>query len=229
MIREHVVGVEARTGRGKNECRRIRRTGKVPGIVYGMDLDPFAVSVASRTIEDILRTSTGRNTIFTLSLVGSEKKSTREVMIKDLQRDPVSELLLHVDFVRVDMENLVTVNVPVNLVGTPEGVKNEGGVVDFMKRHVEVECLPAEIPEQIDLDVSELHLNQHAMVKELQVGEGIKILDDPTSPVLSVVAPRGLEVAEVEEEEAEEAAEGDAEEGAEEAKPAAEGDETPES
>jgi large subunit ribosomal protein L25 len=221
MSTETVVGVAARQDSGKNVCRRLRREGNIPGIVYGMDLDPFAVTVSERTINDVLSLKTGRNTIFTLSLEGSDKKSTREVMIKDLQRDPVTERLVHVDFIRVDMQKAVTVGVPIRLVGTPEGVKNEGGLIDFIQRQVMVECLPDRIPEQIDLDVSELHLNQNALIKDLQEVEGVEILDDPDSPVMGVIAPRGLEVeeaaAEEEVEEGEEAAEDKEEEGAKEA------------
>jgi large subunit ribosomal protein L25 len=227
MISKEVVDVEAREGRGKNENRRLRARNMIPGIVYGMDLDPFAIAVSPRRIDEILATRTGRNTIFTLSLVGSDKKSTRAVMIKDLQRDPVKEHLLHVDFVRINLEKPVSIKVPINLVGTPEGVKNEGGVIDFITRQVAIECLPTEIPEQIDLDVVGLHLNQNGLVKDLQAGDNIKVLDDPSAPILAVIAPRGLEVAEVEEEAEEEAEEGaapaEAKEGEEAATPDSQG------
>ena len=131
---QQVVSVDSREDRGKNACRRLRAGGKVPGNVYGMDLDSFAVSVEARRIEEILRLGSGRNTIFTLSL--GDGKDTRAVMLRELQRDPVSERLVHVDFLRVDPTKTVNVQVPVHLVGTPEGVKNEGGFMDHVLREV---------------------------------------------------------------------------------------------
>jgi large subunit ribosomal protein L25 len=206
-----VVGVDAREGKGKNACRRMRATGKVPGNVYGMKLDSFAVSVEARRIEEILRLGSGRNTIFTLSL--GDGQQSRAVMLRELQRDPVSERLVHVDFLRVDPTKKVHVQVPVRLLGTPEGVKNEGGVIDFVHREVEVSCLPSAIPEHLDVDVSHLHINQNVAVKELTATEGVEILDD-LETILAVVASPRVEVEEApeaEEVEAEAAAEGAAE------------------
>jgi len=144
-------------------------------------------------IEALLKLERGVNTIFSLALVGQERR--REAMIKELQRDPVSELPVHVDFVRVDLTKAMHVRIPIRLVGTPDGVKNEGGVTDFVQRDVSVECLPGDIPEHLDVDVSELHINQHVALKDLSVGEGVQILDDPEQIVAVVVPPRVEEVA----------------------------------
>ena len=204
-----VVSVDSREDRGKNACRRLRTTGKVPGNVYGMNLDSFAVSVESRRVEQILRLGSGRNTIFTLSL--GDGKDSRAVMLRELQRDPVSERLVHVDFLRVDPTKTVHVQVPVRLVGIPEGVKNDGGVVDFVHRQVEVACLPSAIPDHLDVDISHLNINQNIAVKELaEVAAGVEILDDPDT-ILAVVASPRAEV--VETPETEEGAEADAAEG----------------
>ncbi len=186
MISNSVVEVEARKERGKNANRRLRRAGRVPGVVYGMGLDPFAISVSPKRVLEILQTDAGRNSIFTLALEGADAKQSRAAMIKDLQRDPVSQSLIHVDFVRVDLDKKVTVDVPLRIVGVPFGVKNEGGMLDFVHRQVEVECLPGNIPEHIDLDVTELHVNQHLSVKDLVVTGDFAILDDPESTVVSV-------------------------------------------
>ena len=205
------VEVESRSERGKNEARRIRAQGRIPGNVYGMELAPYAISVDPRRVEEVLQLGSGRNTILRLSLAGG--KESRDVMLRELQRDPVTDQLVHVDFVRVDRAKPVTVAVPVNLVGTPFGVKNEGGIMDFIQRQVEVSCLPFVIPEHLDVNVSELHLNQHVAVKDLHVGEGISVLDDPEA-ILAVVAPTRAEVAEeaaVAAEGEEEAAEGEPE------------------
>ena len=183
-----VVPVEARTERGKNASRRLRARGLVPGTVYGMKLDPFAVVVERRRVDEILSLASGRNTIFTLSL--GEGQQSRAVMLRELQRDPLSEKLVHVDFIRVDPTKRIHVRVPVRLTGTPLGVKNEGGVMEFVHREVEVACLPSAIPEHLDVDVSELHNGQHVSVKDLQGLEGIEILDDPEAILAVVAAPR---------------------------------------
>src|SRR4029077_14012392 len=129
-----------------------------------------------------------RNTIFTLSLTGQDR--SRAVMIKALQRDPVTERLVHVDFVRVDLSRSVRVNVPVRLIGLAEGVKTDGGLLEFVLRQVEVQCLPSDIPEHLDLDGAGLHLNQHLSVHDLPVRERVTILDDPEAIVCVVAVPK---------------------------------------
>jgi len=183
-----VVSVNSREDRGKNFCRRLRKGGKVPGNVYGMNLDSFAVSVEGRRVEEILRLGSGRNTIITLSL--GDGKDSRAVMLRELQRDPVSERLVHVDFLRVDTTKTVHVQVPIHLVGTPEGVKIDGGVVDFVHRQVEVACLPSAIPDHLEVDISHLLINQNIAVKELVTGEGVEILDPPETILAVVASPR---------------------------------------
>jgi len=196
-----VVTVETRDEFGKNACRRLRAAGKIPATVYGMNMPSFSVAVDPRGVEEVIRMSSGRNTIFTLSLAGGEQ--SRAVMLREMQRDPVSESLVHVDFVRVDPDKRIQVRVPVRLVGTPEGVKNEAGLMDFVHREVEVACLPAAIPEHLDVDVSHLHLNQHVSIKELHVEEGVEIVDDPETILAVVAAPRVEVVEAPAEEEAE--------------------------
>ncbi|HKQ59692.1 MAG TPA: 50S ribosomal protein L25 [Candidatus Polarisedimenticolaceae bacterium] len=187
-----MVEVQSREERGKNACRRLRARGRVPGTVYGMQRDPVAISVPPRPIEELLRLESGRNTIFTLST--GESGQSREVMIRDLQRDPVSDLLLHVDFLRVDLSKLMTVRVPVHLTGLPLGVKNDGGILDFVHREITVECLPTGIPEHLDVDVSALLINQHVSVADLHAGEGVRIVDEPQTIIAVVTPPRAEEL-----------------------------------
>lgn len=184
-----MVGVETRTEFGKNACRRLRARGLVPATLYGLKRDAFALTVDPRRVEEILGRSTGRNTIFTLSLGGASDK-TRAVMLRELQRDPLTERLVHVDFIRVDPTKRIHVRVPVRLLGIPEGVKNEGGLLEHVHREVEVACLPTAIPEHLDLDVSHLHNNQHVAVKDLAQLEDIEIIDDPEMILAVVAAPR---------------------------------------
>jgi large subunit ribosomal protein L25 len=122
MSQDIVVEVEARTAQGKNAARRVRTTGMVPGILYGLDRPPFAVKANARRIEEILRLESGRNTVFRLQLQGADQP--RAVMIRDLQRDPVNDALVHVDFVRVDLAKRVQVEVPVRLIGVPARSKS---------------------------------------------------------------------------------------------------------
>jgi large subunit ribosomal protein L25 len=196
MIKNIVVEVEERKGLGKNAAGRCRREGKVPGIVYGLGLDPFPVAVPRRRVEDVLKLESGRNTIFTLQLQGQDR--SRAVIIRDLQRDPVSEKIDHVDFVRVDLERKIRVKVPIRLIGIPEGVKSEGGILEFIVREIEVECLPTEIPEHLDVDVSGLHINQNLSVEDLTAAANVKILDEPKSIIVVVAPPTAEEVAPVE-------------------------------
>lgn len=222
MKNTEVMEVQARQDRGTNANRRLRSEGMLPAIVYGMGLDPFPVAVAERSVEEILDTEAGRNSIFTLSLAGADGDNSRAVMIKDLQRDPVSERLLHVDFVRVDLDKTVQVQVPIHVVGVAFGVRNEGALMDFILREVTVECLPGDIPERFEVDVTDLHLNQQAHVSDLTVGERVKLLDDPKTTLVSIVPPKAAALAVEEEEAAEAEAEAEAAEegeGAEAEKP----------
>jgi large subunit ribosomal protein L25 len=164
----------------------------VPGNVYGLERAPFMVAVDPRRVEDLLRMERGVNTIFTLTLAG--ETSRREAMIKELQRDPLTDRPLHIDFVRVDLTRKMEVAVPIRLVGTPTGVKNEDGILDFVHREVALECLPTAIPEFLSVDVSELHVHQHVSIKDLVVPEGVRILEDPEQIVATVAPPRQEEL-----------------------------------
>lgn len=212
--------VVSRVEFGKNASRRVRVTGRIPANVYGMKMDSFAVTVDPREVESVLYSDSGRNTIFTLAMEGSD--SSRDVMLRELQRDPVTDRLIHVDFMRIDPKQELHISVPVELSGTPEGVRNESGILDFVHRKVEVTCLPDSIPENLVVDVSELHIGQHVSVKDLVVPEGVKILDDEEAILAVVAMPRAEEEEVVDEDavdEAEETTEGETED-----KPEADGE-----
>jgi len=193
MLTNTVVEVIRREEIGKNESRRLRAKGQVPGVVYGGDRDPVPISVDPRRLLDILRSETGENSLFTLKLGGTD--STRVVMIRDYQRDPVKGRLLHVDFVRIDLAKQIEVKVPVHVLGTPVGVKLEGGIVDHVIREVSVSCLPADIPGALTIDASEVHVGQHLSVRDIKISDNIRILDDPDQTVLVVALPKAEEVA----------------------------------
>ncbi len=208
-----MLEVETRDELGKGPNRRLRAAGRLPANVYGLGLKSFAISVEPRRVEELLRSATGRNTILTLAMKGADE--SRDVMIREIQRDPVHEGLRHIDFVRVDTDRKMQVRVPVKLVGSAEGVKNEGGLIDFIHREVLINCLPSAIPEHLDGDISELHIGQQLTVKDLQLPEHVEMIDD-LDMVLVVVAQPKVEEEPVEAEEevaaedAEEPAEGEA-------------------
>jgi large subunit ribosomal protein L25 len=179
-----VVEVDRREPGGSNASRRMRAAGRVPANVYGLDRPPFAVTVDPRKIEQVLHSPTGRNTIFTLSLEGGQQ--TRSVMLREIQRHPVTDALVHVDLLRFDPTKRIQVRVPVRLIGTPIGVRLESGILDFVHREVEVDCLPANIPEHLDVDVAELHVNQNVSVRNLTHDPDVRVLDAPDT-ILAVV------------------------------------------
>jgi large subunit ribosomal protein L25 len=184
--------VHPRTESGKNVNRRLRAQGLVPAVVYGGGKDPMPVQLDRRTLLDLLR-STGDNPIFLLQLAGTDKN--RHAMIREMQVHPVSRRVLHVDFQRVLMTEKVKVAVHVELHGTPVGVKVDGGLLDFVTRELHVSCTPDRIPARISVDVSALHIGQHVEAHEVQLPEGVELLDEPGRVIASVAHHKIAETA----------------------------------
>jgi large subunit ribosomal protein L25 len=189
---EFVVPAESRSETGKNVNRRLRSRGLIPGVVYAAGKDAVAVSVSPRQIVDILKSAAGENTLFDLDLGGSRRK----VILKEFQREPLRGQLLHADFYEVALDKRLEVKVHIELSGTPVGVKLQGGIVDFVTRELEVECLPADIPEKIAIDISHLEINKHLRVSDLTLGDKVKVLADPELVIVHVVLPKAEVVAE---------------------------------
>ncbi|HEY7410336.1 MAG TPA: 50S ribosomal protein L25/general stress protein Ctc [Vicinamibacteria bacterium] len=187
---EIVVAARSRNLMGKNANRRLRAEGFIPGVLYGAKQEAVALAVSPREIGAILRSASGENTLFELDLGGSRRK----VILKEFQVEPIKGRLLHADFYEVALDKLLTVSVHVEVTGTPVGVKVQGGVLDYVTRELEVECLPADIPERIVVDVSELEIGKHVRVSDLTAPKGVTILADPDIVVVHVVAPRAEEV-----------------------------------
>jgi large subunit ribosomal protein L25 len=183
---EIVVAAESRTETGKNQNRRLRGRGRIPGVLYGAGKSPVALAVSPKDIVAILRSKSGENTLFDIEVGGSRHK----VIVKDYQVEPIKGSLLHADFYEVALDRKLEVEVPIELIGTPVGVKVQGGIVDFVTRELSIECLPADIPDRISVDVSALELGKHLRVSEIKVAENITILTDPEVVVAHVVAPR---------------------------------------
>lgn len=195
---ELTIEVHERAVRGSGASRKLRAAGKIPAVVYGGGRESVAIEVDARVLQELLRKSGSEHAIFLLKLGDSGK--SRHTMIRDLAIDPISRRILHVDFQRVNLKEKVRVSVPIELLGTPFGVKDEGGVLDFVTREVEIESLPGQIPPHLELDVSELHIGQHLEAGELTLPEGVELLDDVDRVLVSVAHPRVVEE-EVEEEE----------------------------
>ncbi len=186
-----VIEAQIRTPGGKNANRRLRKLGRIPAVMYGPGKEPVVISVNPAELNAILHSETGRNTIFGLSVDGAEQNNA---MVKDYQLDPVQGRLIHADFLQIAMDRLLEVTVNVELVGEAAGVKIDGGIMDFVTRSIEVECLPSDIPESIKVDVSPLKINDYLRVKNLQADPKIKILTDPEIVVVTIVPPIKEEV-----------------------------------
>jgi large subunit ribosomal protein L25 len=219
------IEAEPREDFGKNASRRLRHAGRIPAVVYGGGGQAIPVTVDPKKVGQILDSGSGHNTLFNLEIKG---RAPARVMLREWQVEPVRGGLLHVDMVRVSVDTRLKIKVPVHLMGEAQGVKTEGGILDFVLREVEIECLPDDIPENITVDVTGLTLGRSLRAGDLVLGGRLKLLTDAKRVVAHVMAPRAeeekpAEVVEVEAAEpevirkgkAEEAEEGEAEAGAE--------------
>ncbi len=196
---ELTIEVAQRENLGKNANRRTRAAGKIPAVVYGGGRDTVAIEVDRPTILSMLRSGSGENTIFLLKLEGGKK--SRHAMIKEMQVDSQTDIIQHIDFQRVLMDQKLHVQVAIELLGEAVGVKTDGGVLDFVTRELEVECLPGDIPDHLELDVSALHIGQHAEAGAIEMPKGVELLDSEDRVIVSIAQPRVAEEAEAEEEE----------------------------
>lgn len=183
-----VVVAKPREGKfNKNAARRVRRAGQIPAVLYGAGHEPVAVEVDPKQISRILYSESGHNTIFDLE-VG--EKATAKAMIVDWQVEPIKDQLIHIDMKRIALDKPLHVSVRVKLLGTPVGVKTHGGILDHVLREVEIECLPADIPSHIDVDVTELGLHGVLRVSDLPHADKIKYLTVEDATVAHVVSIR---------------------------------------
>lgn len=185
---EVTLEVSRREKSGKEIAKKLRAAGKVPAVVYGGHKEPVAIEVDRKAVSELVQKSDhGVRSIFLLKMAGTDQQ--RHAMIKDIQIDPVSRKMTHIDFVRVVMDEVVRVTVPVHVVGTAIGVK-EGGILDWQVRDLHVECLPNAIPDKIDVDVTALGSHDYVRISDLQLPEGVKVFDDPERVVVGVTHMR---------------------------------------
>lgn len=180
------IEVNPRPETGKNANRRARAAGKIPAVVYGGGRESVAIEVDRKTLLDTMKGHSGETPIFLLKLGDKE----RHAMIRNMEVDPISRQVIHIDFQRVLMDQKVRVAVPVELVGTAVGVKTEGGMLDFVTREIHVECLPGDIPKHLEVDVTEVHVGQHVEAKDVKLPEGVTLLDEPEKVIASLTHGR---------------------------------------
>jgi len=188
---EAVLEAQARDTFGKNEARRTRREGKVPAVLYGGDGGGATpIAVAPKALLKILHSESGQNTLISLKLPGT---GDTRVLVKDFQLDPITHEVLHADFYRVAMDKLLQVTIPIVVQGEPKGVKQQGGVLEHIRREIEIECLPADIPENVVVDVSELMLHQGVRVRDIATNPKWTPKSDPDLMLVHVIMPKAEE------------------------------------
>ncbi|HUP62044.1 MAG TPA: 50S ribosomal protein L25 [Thermoanaerobaculia bacterium] len=180
--------VERREATGKGVAKKLRREGRVPAVVYGGHKEPVAITVDRKAVSELIQKGEhGIRSVFLLRMAGTDQQ--RHAMIKEVTIDPISRKMMHIDFVRVVMDEKVRVTVPVHLNGMAIGVK-EGGLLDWQVREVHVECFPNAIPDSVEVDVSPLAHHEYYRVKDLTIPEGVRVLDDPERVVVGVTHAR---------------------------------------
>ncbi len=182
-MEQREITVEARTRTGKNSARQIRAEGLIPGIIYGKGIEPMPVTVKPKELATALSGDSGMNTI--LKLKGGVLEGSL-VIVADLLRDSLKRTMLHVDLHKLNMDSKIRVHVPVRLVGSAAGVK-EGGLLDFATHSLDIECLPTQIPEHIDVDVTNLAIGQSIHVSDLQLATGVKVLLEARASIVSIL------------------------------------------
>jgi large subunit ribosomal protein L25 len=193
---EAILEASRRETIGKNEARRTRREGRVPAVVYGAVTDgareATPIAVDPKALLRILHSESGANTLISLKLAGA---GDARVLVKEYQLDPITHQILHADFYRVAMDRALQVTIPVVVKGEAKGVKQQGGILEFVRREIEIECLPADIPEHVEIDVSELMLHQGVRVRDVAVDPKWKPITDAETMLVHVIMPKAEESA----------------------------------
>jgi len=188
-----ILKSEVRSATGKKAAKDLRAKGVIPANVYKSGKAALSLQVGSRDLDDVLTTGAGANVIITLKITGGDTVKDKTVLIKEIQRDPVKERILHVDFNEISLTELLKVDVPLAAHGEPVGVKVDGGVLDHVMWQLHVECLPTDIPEKIEVDVSGMKIGDSILVKDIKVPAGVKVLNDPEL-ITMIVKPPKVEV-----------------------------------
>src|SRR5436190_23449913 len=193
---EAILEATTRESFGKNEARRTRREGRVPAVVYGASAagqgrEATAIAVEPKALLKILHSESGANTLISLKLAGT---GDAKVLVKEFQIDPLTRQVLHADFYRVAMDRVIQVTIPVIVKGEPKGVKQQGGVLEIIRREIEIECLPGDIPEHVEIDATELMLHQGVRVRDIATDGKWTPISEPDMMLVHVIMPKAEEV-----------------------------------
>jgi large subunit ribosomal protein L25 len=203
-MKQVAVDAYVRTGKGKGAARQLRRAGSLPGVLYGPKTDPISISLDAHEFNKIMSSSRGEQILFTLRLKNNGDSGSFMTLVKELQLHPVNDAIRHVDFYHVSLDKEVEVEIPIAIVGKAKGVEIENGVLEIIQRTVRVSCLPMAIPKEIQMDVSNLGLGDASHVSDIVPPEGVKLLEDPKTTLVTVVGGAVQEVAAEEQVEGEE-------------------------
>jgi large subunit ribosomal protein L25 len=183
------LNAKPRTDRGKGFARKLRASGEIPGVIYGHGREPQPLTLNAREFDRLAERVRITSTVIELALDGK----TARTLIRELQRDPMKRTVLHVDFQELVAGEKIVVSVPLNFIGTPEGVKNDGGILEEVMHSVEVRVDPSNIPDHIDVDVTPLTIGHSLHISDLKLPAGVEVTDDPEQTVVVVSAPRAEE------------------------------------
>jgi len=207
---------QSRKGTGKGAARTLRRQALIPAVFYGPEVDSVNLSLKYRDLEKLIKTGAGENVIIDLAIETGESTLSHRAMLKEIQLDPVKQTILHVDLYEISMDKKIEVEVPITLTGTAKGVSDEGGILQQVSRTLEISCLPDNIPDSFELDVTDLNIGDSLHVSDLKIPQGIEVLVEGELTIATVVPPTKVEEIEPEvPEEEEEREEVEAEEVAE--------------
>lgn len=198
---------EPREATGKGYARNLRAGGRIPAVVYGHKMETMSITVDAKEAEQLFHQISVENTIVELKIAG--KKTPLRTLVREIQTHPLRPDFVHIDFYRIQKGVAVEVEIPISLQGTPEGVRQEGGILDQIVYEIRVKCIPSKIPESVDVDVTRLEIGDAIRIVDVDLGEDVEILLDPERTICHVVPPRVLEVEAPVEEEIEELEEGE--------------------
>lgn len=221
---QSVINVKRRVRMGKSGSKAIRNEGNIPAVIYGKGSESISIVVNPTELKEALSTDAGENTLLEMHIKDGDKEIRKLSLLREVQMDYITNKSIHLDFMELDMNKSFSLKVPVKIVGRPIGVHEEKGLLEEILREIEIECLPSDIPNVFEVEVSELHINDSIHVRDIEVSDKINVLDDPSSTVVTILTPRvekvvveegEEEIEEVTEEEAAETTEEKKEESAE--------------
>ncbi len=221
---QSVINVKRRVRMGKSGSKAIRNEGNIPAVIYGKGSESISIVVNPTELKEALSTDAGENTLLEMHIKDGDKEIKKLSLLREVQMDYITNKSIHLDFMELDMNKTFSLKVPVKIIGKPIGVHEEKGLLEEILREIEIECLPSDIPNVFEVEVSELHINDSIHVRDIEVSDKINVLDDPSSTVVTILTPRvekvvveegEEEIEEVTEEEAAETTEEKKEESAE--------------